>query len=117
MTSALDIAYDIFVPTLEQGRFQHAIFCVCPYSVQPMILPLLICGIQGMVVPFDSGYCADYSQWSLADQGTKNERTLLSPPAQRNILGFLEDVAARRTERGMPATSRFQLEGNIYVPV
>jgi hypothetical protein len=117
MTSALDIAYDIFVPSLERGRFKTAIFCVCPYSVQPMILPLLICGIQGWVVQFNSGYCADYSQWSLADQGTKNERTLLSPPAHRSILDFLDDVAALRTERGMPVTSRFQPEGNIYAPV
>jgi hypothetical protein len=117
MTSALDIADDIFVPALEQGRFKTAIFCVCPYSVQPMVLPLLICCIQGFVVQFDSGYCADYSQWSLADRGTKNERTLLSPPAHRKILDFLDGVAALRTERGVPATSRFELEGNIYVPV
>jgi hypothetical protein len=117
MTSALDIADDIFVPALEQGRFKTAIFCVCPYSVQPMVLPLLISGIQGFVVQFDSGYCADYSQWSLADRGTKNERTLLSPPAHRKILDFLDGVAALRTERGVPATSRFELEGNIYVPV
>ncbi|GAG51377.1 unnamed protein product, partial [marine sediment metagenome] len=34
MTSALDIAHDIFVPTLERGRFKTAIFCVCPYSVR-----------------------------------------------------------------------------------
>jgi len=117
MTSALDIAHDIFVPTLERGRFKTAILCVCPYSVQPMALPLLICSIEGFVVQFNSGYCADYSQWSLADRGIKDDRTLLSPQAHSKILGFLDGIAALRAELGKPSYHRFQLEGNIYVPV
>ena len=116
MTSALDIAYDIFVPTLERGRFETAIFCVCPYSVQPMALPLLICGIEGLVVRFDSGYCADYSQWSLADRGIKDDRTHLSPQAHNKILDFLDGVVTLRADLGKPSYRRFQLEGNIYVP-
>jgi len=117
MTSALDIAHDIFVPALERGRFKTAILCVCPYSVQPMALPLLICGIEGFVVQFHSGYCADYSQWSLADRGIKDDRTLLSPPAHGKILDFLDGVAALRAELGKPPYHCFQPEGNIYVPV
>ena len=114
MTSALDIAHDIFVPALERARFKTAVLCVCPYSVQPIALPLLICGIEGFVVQFDSGYCADYSQWSLADRGIKEDRTLLSPQAHSKILDFLDGVAALREK---PSYHRFQLEGNIYVPV
>jgi len=117
MTSALDIAHDIFIPALERRRFKTAIFCVCPYSVQPITLPLLICGIEGFVVQFNSGYCADYSQWSLADRGIKDDRTLLNPRAHSKILDFLEGVAAFRAELGKPPCHRFQLEGNIYVPV
>ena len=117
MTSALDIAHDIFVPALERGRFKTAILCVCPYSVQPMALPLLICGIEGFVVQFNSGYCADYSQWSLADRGIKDDRTLLSPQVRGQILDFLDGVTALRAEQGKPPYHRFQLEGNIYVPV
>lgn len=117
MTSALDIAHDIFVPTLEQRRFKTAIFCVCPYSVQPMALPLLICGIEGFVVQFSSGYCANYGQWSLADRGIKDDRTLLSQESYTKILEFLDGVAALRTELGKPSYHRFQLQGNIYVPV
>ncbi len=117
MTSALDIAHDIFVPALERGRFRTAIFCVCPYSVHPITLPLLICGIEGFVVQFHSGYCADYSQWSLADKGIKDDRTFLSPEARRKILDFLDGVATLRAELGKPPCRRFQLEGNIYVPV
>jgi hypothetical protein len=116
MTSALDIAYDIFVPTLKHRRFKTAIFCVCPYSVHPMALPLLICGIKGFVVQFNSGYCVDYSQWSLADEGTKAERTFLSQPAYDKILAFLDDVAALRAELKKPSYHCFQQEGNIYVP-
>jgi hypothetical protein len=117
MTSALDIAHDILVPALERERFKRAIFCVCPYSVQPMALPLLLCGIEGFVVQFDSGYCADYSQWSLADRGIKDDRTLLSPQAHSKILDFLDGVAALRAKPGKPSYHRFRLEGNIYVPV
>jgi hypothetical protein len=117
MTSALDIAHDIFVPSLERGRFKTAILCVCPYSVQPMALPLLICGIEGFVVQFQSGYCANYSQWSLADRGIKEDRTLLSQESYTQTLDFLDSVAALRAELGKPLHHRFQLEGNIYVPV
>jgi hypothetical protein len=116
MTSALDIAHDIFVPALERERFKRAIFCVCPYSVQPMALPLLLCGIEGLIVQFDSGYCADYSQWSLADRGIKEDRTLLSEESYSKILDFLDGVAALRAELGKPPHYRFQLEENIYVP-
>jgi hypothetical protein len=116
MTSALDIAHDILVPALERERFKRAIFCVCPYSVQPMALPLLLCGIEGFVVQFDSGFCADYSQWSLADRGIKDDRTLLSPQAHSKILDFLDGVSALRAELGKPSYHRFRLEGNIYVP-
>jgi hypothetical protein len=117
MTSALDIAYDIFAPTLKHRRFKTAIFCVCPYSVHPMVLPLLICGIEGLVVQFNSGYCVDYSQWSLADEGTKNERTFLSQPAYNKTLAFLDDVAVLRAELKKPCYHCFRQEGNIYVPM
>ena len=117
MTSALDIAHDIFVPSLERGRFKTATLCVCPYSVQPMALPLLICGIEGFVVQFHRGHCADYSQWSLADRGIKDNRTLLSQESYTKILDFLDSVATLRAEMGKPLHHRFQAEGNIYVPV
>jgi len=84
--------------------------------VQPMALPLLLCGIEGFVVQFDSGYCADYSQWSLADRGIKEDRTLLSKESHSKILDFLNGVAALRAELGKPPHYCFQLEGNIYVP-
>jgi hypothetical protein len=117
MTSALDIAHDILVPALERARFKTAVLCVCPYSVQPMALPLLVCGIEGFVVQFNSGYCTDYSQWSLADRGIKDDRTLLSSQAHSKILDFLDGVAALRAELGKPSYHRFQLQGNIFVPV
>jgi hypothetical protein len=117
MTSALDVLHDIFVPSLEKARFSPAIFCICPYSVHPISLPLHICGIESSVVQFNSGYCADYSQWSLADSGIKNERSFMGPEARRMILDFLDGVAEIRAELRMTRYQRFQLEGNIYVPV
>jgi hypothetical protein len=81
-----------------------------------MAVPLLICGIEGFVVQFNSGDCVDYSQWLLADGGTKNECTFLSQPAYNKILAFLDDIAALRSELTKPSYHRFRQEGNIYVP-
>jgi len=79
-------------------------------------LPLLICGIESFVVPFEKGYCADYGQWSLADRGIKNERTSLRPQDRIRIFSFLDSVAELRSKMGKPPSHRFQMEGNIYVP-
>ena len=116
MTTALDILHDIFVPCLEQRRFHFVILCVCPYSVHPVVLPLHICGVEGFVIQFDSGYCADYGQWSLADKGIKNERTFMSLEARNKILDFLDGVAKVRMESRKTVCHRFHLKGNTYVP-
>lgn len=50
MTSALDIGHDLMLPAIEEGRFKKAILCLCPFSVQAIILPLLICGIRGYLI-------------------------------------------------------------------
>ena len=116
MTSALDILHDIFMPALKRARFSAAIFCVCPYSVHPIILPLFICGVEGFVVQFNEGYCKDYRQWSLADHGIKREHTFMQEEAYSKILNFLSGAAEIRGKLGKKAYHRFRLERNIYVP-
>ena len=47
LTSALDIAHDVLIPSLEEGRFTHVLFAICPYSLEPMSLAQLIGGPDG----------------------------------------------------------------------
>lgn len=116
MTSALDIAHDVMIPAMEEGRFRKVILCLCPFSVQAIILPLLICGVRGYLIEYSSGNCRHYKQWLLADRGVKKEMTTLSPEAYEKILGLLDSRAFERGEMGRPQYRRFRREGNIYTP-
>jgi len=112
MTSALDIAHDLMIPTIEEGRFRMVILCLCPFSIQAITLPLLICGIRGYLIEYSSGNCRDYQEWLLADRGIKGEMTTLSPEVYEKILSLLDLLASRRGGH-----IRFERQGNIYCPV
>lgn len=116
MTSALDIARDVMIPSVEHQLFRSAVLCLCPYSVQAIALPLLVCGIEGVLVGYNSGNCSDYGQWLQADRGFKDELTTLSGSAHERVLTLLEDLAAEREKEGLRWT-RFLRRGNIYTPV
>jgi hypothetical protein len=116
MTSAADIARHLFIPTLERNRFQNGLFILCPYSIPAMILPLLICGLQALLVGYSTGDCRDYDQFLLADEGAKDERTSMSPAARAYVKRFLQDIAQARPAGGTHYR-RFQQEGALYVPV
>jgi len=112
MTSALDIAHDLMIPVMEEGRFRKVILCLCPFSVQAITLPLLVCGIRGYLIEYSSGSCRDYQEWLLADRGIKGEMTTLSPEALEKVMSLLDLLASQR--RGH---IRFERQGNIYWPV
>jgi hypothetical protein len=115
MTSAVDIARHVFIPTLQSDRFRYGLFLQCPYSIPAMILPLLICGVPSLLVGYSAGDCRDYTQFLLADKGTKGERTFLSPTAHSRVLDFLQGVVPTDQVKG-PYHRRFQREGPLYVP-
>jgi hypothetical protein len=112
MTSALDIAHDLMIPAIEGRKFRKVILCLCPFSVQAITLPLLICGIRGYLIEYASGNCRDYQEWLLADRGIKEEMTTFRPEAFEKILSLLDLWALS----GSPCR-RFQRETNIYRPV
>ena len=112
MTSALDIAHDIMIPAVEKRRFRRVILFLCPLSIQAILLPLLICGIQGLLVAYSAGNCLDYPQWLLADGGIKRERTRIGREALDEVLHLLERVGAERRV----GYTHFQRVGNIYAP-
>lgn len=78
MTSAKDIAADIFIPSLKNRQYTQALLFICPYSVRPIALPLFICGINFILVPFATGACGDFGEFLRADEGFKDERTFVT---------------------------------------
>lgn len=116
MTSALDIARDVMIPSANRGRFRNVILCLCPYSVRVIDLPLTICGLEGYLFGYASGNCANYEQWLRADRGFKDEMTTLDPDARARVVSLLERIAEARASEGL-CYARFQRQGNIYEPV
>jgi hypothetical protein len=115
MTSALDIARDVMIPSAKHQLFSYAVMCLCPFSVQVIQLPLLICGMEGFLVGYSSGNCLDYEQWLRADRGIKKEITALSASAHEKVVTLLDGLAEQRETEGVRYT-RFSRRGNIYVP-
>ena len=68
MTSARDIAMDFLIPQISSGKFPSSILLLCPYSIQAIIPPLLICNINMFLMAYNSGYCRDYQEWLRADK-------------------------------------------------
>jgi hypothetical protein len=81
-----------------------------------MALPLLICGIQSVLIGYAEGACQDYDQFLLADEGTKNERTFLASSAYASALNILQAAASARQDSGRKPPRCFQREGVLYVP-
>ena len=117
MTSAEDIARDFLLPQIRGGAFPTAVLLLCPFSVQAIILPLLICGVATLIMAYASGSCADYRQWLRADRGVKAERTTLSAGTKAELLGWLErlDPQEREGEQGRE-NRRFVRGGKIFYP-
>lgn len=117
MTSAKDIARDFMLPQISRCSFPSAVLILCPYSVQAIILPLLICGVDMLLLSYASGSCADYGQWLKADRGIKDERTTIDAESREKLLGLLEkleeDEASGRRSKGR---RRFRRSGNVFYP-
>lgn len=116
LTSALDIANDVLLPSLEERRFTHAMMAICPYSVEPMSLALLSSGIEGFIMAYELGSCANYSQWLRADGGDKPERTALSPQVTDRMLRLLRRVGDLRCREGCHAAQGYVQAGHVYRP-
>jgi len=116
LTSASDIARDILVPALEQGRFRHILFAICPYSIEPLALALSMCGMSGYLFAYDGGACADYAHWLRADRGDKPERTSLSPSSTEELLGMLGRIAVLRRLPDKTPVLRYLYQDQVFRP-
>lgn len=116
MTSARDMIYDIFLPSIKEKRFSHAIFLICPYSAEPIILPLLICDIKSILVKYTKGECRDFDDFTKADRGLKGERTSTDKSSMNEIHHILDYIISFREREQLPSPSRFERTGNLFAP-
>lgn len=117
MTSARDIARDFMLPQINRGQFPSAVLILCPYSIQAIILPLLICGVEMMLLPYASGSCADYGQWLTADKGFKEEQTAIAAESRERLLGALIGVGGEAEVKVQgQGGQRFRRVGNVFYP-
>ncbi|MDZ7374741.1 MAG: hypothetical protein ONB23_12350 [candidate division KSB1 bacterium] len=106
MTSAADVARDLFIPNLRSGYWRTGLFFLCPYSAWPFLLGSLAAGIEAELLTFHTGCCSSYQEFLSADRGLKEERTDFAPHFWRRFGRVGESSVG----------SGFRLQGNVYWP-
>ena len=85
MTSAMDIARDVYVPAITGRGARAGLFFLCPYSVEPFTFGLATSGISGSLVEFCRGDCKNHEDWTRADVGYKSEQTSIDKNVWRRV--------------------------------
>lgn len=117
MTSAKDMAKDFMLPQIKGGAFPAVILLLCPYSVQAIIPPLLICGVEFVLLAYEGGNCRDYGEWLMADRGVKDEQTSLAAESWPRLFELLDKLrAVEASRRRSLRDRRFHRRGNIFHP-
>ncbi|HEX9972611.1 MAG TPA: hypothetical protein VGD14_11125, partial [bacterium] len=98
MTSAMDITRDVFMPALERQKFKSVIMFICPYSILPIALPLFICGIKFIIIPYATGDCQNYGDFVRADVGIKPKRTFALQSNYKMILDLLKRMDQNKNQ-------------------
>lgn len=111
MTSALDIAKDVYVPAIEKKGARCGIFFLCPYSLEPFTFGLATAAIKGALVPFCRGDCKTHEEWTNADVGIKNDQTFVAEESWRAVLAQLEQL---KSLRGCKERVVYDFDGHVY---
>lgn len=112
MTSAQDILFDVFKPAIIEGCYTSGIFALCRYSMRPFAVGLAAAGINGKMLPYENGACANYHTWLQADRGIKNEQTTIdSQNLQR-----MEALLSSAVKEPSPYL-RYEKRGRVFFPI
>jgi hypothetical protein len=109
MTSAKDILYDLFLPSLNSNTYGRALLCLCQYSFEPFKIALFISGINALLFPFEKGDCTDYRTWRQADKGIKDTQTKLWDIDHERIKALLQSSRQQMTH-----AVKYTKPGNIF---
>jgi hypothetical protein len=111
MTSAIDIACDVYLPAIRKRQLLSGIFFICSYSVDPFTFGLAVSGIKGAIVKFCSGDCSTHEDWTNADIGVKNDQTFLEP----HLWGKLQDLIGEKSGSSECADRpSYSKKGHVY---
>ena len=112
MTSARDILFDVFKPSLNYNTYSSGLFMLCRYSFKPFFIGMYASGIKGFMFAFSSGDCSDYKTWLKADRGEKDDMTQLDNDSQKRIEHLLDG-----TKYDNDKTLKFIKKANVFYPV
>lgn len=111
MTSAMDIAKDVYLPAIKNSGARHGLFFLCPYSLEPFTFGLSITDIKGALVPFCKGDCATHTEWTQADIGIKNDQTFVKEESWHVIFEQLEKL---KSYRRCAVKVEYDFDGHVY---
>ena len=111
MTSAIDIARDVYIPALQNKGARVGLFFLCPYSLEPFTFGLATSGLRGFLVPFCQGACSTHQEWTNADIGIKNNQTFVASEEWQDVLELLEKLVAIR---GDVKNQPFVFKNHVY---
>lgn len=98
MTSALDIARDLFLPAISGKGAQTGIFLLCPYSTEAFTWGLATSGIDGAIITFCKGDCLNHEDFTKADIGIKGTQTFVEQTVFDNLKTELAKIAQTKAE-------------------
>ncbi|MBN2411114.1 hypothetical protein JXQ31_05425 [candidate division KSB1 bacterium] len=113
MTSALDIAHDLFLPSLQGTGANMGIFLLCPYSAEAFTFGLTVTGMKGALITFCKGDCQNYEEFTRADIGIKKKQTFI----EESDFEYLQNELAADTGPAMSPSHRipsYSRKNNVY---
>jgi hypothetical protein len=110
MTSAMDIAKDVYIPALQYRGAVYGLFFLCPYSLEPFTFGLAIAGIKGALITFCKGECKDHAEWTKADVGIKNDQTFLAENVWADVFTQLNKLKFHRSLQ----KNDYNFDGHVY---
>ena len=113
MTSALDIARDLFLPALEREGARQGVFVLCAYSCEAFTFGLLVSGIKGALVTFCDGDCLNHQDFTEADKGVKPKQTFVEPDTLDSVMTTISEWNPSPIAIG-DADAEYVQNGNVY---
>lgn len=96
MTSAIDIAYDIYLPAITGQRLNSGIFLLCAYSSEAFTFGLSTCHIKGNLINFCKGACENHEDFTNADVGIKQKQTFVDESDFNKLKKMLIEIADKK---------------------
>lgn len=113
MTSALDIAHDLFLPAIRGNGARLGIFLLYPYSAEAFTFGLAVSGMKGILITFCHGDCLNHDDFTRADKGFKDKQTFIDEAKFENLKKELAELAQVAIKEELKSAI-YQKKNNSY---